>query len=189
MKKIIISLILAAALVLSFAACDKTEPNPVDETVITLQGINLDGTPEKIDRMLLNPDRFMPILTDGAGMTKETAQSFFDAPEEWLVYSYTVLVGNSGTEELTVYGIDVVDNGANDVYLNCDLGAELGVTPGGEGYLAIDVFCSNVDLTDDDVKAIVDAMTINVNYSASLADDTPEGVTAETKIASVNTAA
>ena len=187
MKKIVISLILALALVFSFAACDKTEP--VDESVITLEGESLNEALANMDKMLLNPDRYTPVFIEGCGMDEKTAKSFFEAPEEWLVYSYTVAVTNVGSEEITVYGIETADNGTSGVYLNCDLGAELGISPEGRGYIAIDVLCSDSELSDDEVKAIIDGMSINVIYSAALPDDAAEGVTAETKIATVNTAA
>lgn len=189
MKKSLIAIILALALAFSFAACNGNEPVKVEEDVIIARGISFLESMDNMETMLKTPERFKPVFAEKGGMDKKTVKNFFEHPEEWLVYSYTLSITNMGDETITVYGIDVENNGKNGVYVIADFGAELGLSSNGTGYAAIDVLCSNVELTEDEAKAAVDEMVMNIVYTKAPVEneDGSESVE-ETKRAAVQTA-
>lgn len=189
MKKAIISIMLALALVLSFAGCDGNAPEEITENIVVVRGESFIESLDIMDTMLKTPERFRPILLESGGMDKKTADSFFETPEEWLVYSYTLSLSNIGDESITVYGMEVENNGKNGVYIIGDFGAELGLSQNGTGYTAVDVLCSDIELSQDEIKAIVDEMVLNVVYTKTpIENDDGSSSVEETKRVPVQTA-
>ncbi len=165
MKKSLVAILIALALAFSFCSCGKEEPVEVKENIVIARGQKFVESVENMETMLKTPERFKPVFEEKGAMSKKDIKDFFDAPEEWLVYSYVISLSNIGSESITVYGMEVENNGENGVYVIADFGAELGLSQNGTGYTAVDVLCSNIDLSEEEIKAIVDGMVMNVIYT------------------------
>ena len=186
MKKFIsaiLSLILVLSLVLSFAGCDKNggkdsgkdsaTTNASGEEAATNAGRYIDVELDSIafrenldlmDAYLANEEYHFATLTEGYGMSEEVAQKFYETPEEFYVYSYSVDIFNSGSEKISVYGFRCENNAKDGVYINVNnaLGGVANLDPGTSCGATIDVICSDPDLSQDETRQIVDSMGIEV---------------------------
>lgn len=183
MKKFIASamaLILSLALVFSFAGCDKNDKSKADvkdgadiqqeETTkagkyidVELDSIAFNENETNMLAYLENEEYHFNTLSEGFGMGDEVAKKFYETPEEFYVYTYSLNVFNSGSERVAVYGLRCENNAKDGVYINTsdaltsaylDVGAECGAM--------INVICSDPELTQDETRQIVDSMGIEV---------------------------
>lgn len=122
------------------------------------------------------------------GFTPEQIDAFYENAPEWLAYLLTVEIKNDSDEPITICGFESKDNGKDGVYFAVDTGAQLSVSPGGKTAEIIPVLCSNGELSDDAVKALVDGMELKVLYTKTPTenDDGTES-TEETKKVTVDT--
>lgn len=184
-KKIIIAVavIVVAALAVGgyFVFSGKDEPEQTEITVIKDDFVINDNL---LSALIKNPDRYQTRLANEYAMGDATAAEFYEAPEEWLAYEQIIEISNNSEESITVYGFEVENNGKNGVYVNTNLGTELGISPTGVAPASFSVLFSNGDLSTDEAKALVDELKIKVVYSKTPAeyDDGSESVE-ETKTA------
>ena len=186
MKKFIsaiLSLILVLSLVLSFAGCDKNggkdsgkdsaTTNASGEEAATNAGryidVELDYSSFKEDVVLMeayinNEELHFETLSEDFGMGEEVARQFYETPEEFYVYTYSITIFNSGNQDIAVYGLRCENNAKDGVYVNTEnaLGAVYNIGVGSECGAMITVICSNPDLTDPQTCEIVDSMQFEV---------------------------
>ena len=186
MKKIIIAIVavvISAAVAVGgyFIFSDKSEPEQVELTVIK-NDFTLNDT--LLNSLIKNPDRYQARLANEYGMGEALAAQFYAAPEEWLAYEQIIEVTNNSEESVTIYGFEVKDNGENGVFVNTNLGGELGVSPGGTGPASFSILFSDGDLSTEEAKALLDKMEIKVIYTKTPAEyDDGSVSTEETKTA------
>ena len=186
MKKAIIAIVAVAVVVAAavggyFIFSDKDEPVQTELTVIK-EDFTLNDT--LLTTLIRNPDRYQARLANEYGMGEALAAEFYAAPEEWLAYEQIVEITNNTQDTLTVYGFEVKDNGKNGVYVNTNLGGDLGISPSGTGPASFSILFSNGELSTEEAKALLDEMEIKVIYTKTPAeyDDGSESVE-ETKTA------
>lgn len=186
MKKAIIAIVAVAVVVAAavggyFIFSDKDEPVQTELTVIK-EDFTLNDT--LLTTLIRNPDRYQARLANEYGMGEALAAEFYVAPEEWLAYEQIVEITNNTQDTLTVYGFEVKDNGKNGVYVNTNLGGDLGISPSGTGPASFSILFSNGELSTEEAKALLDEMEIKVIYTKTPAeyDDGSESVE-ETKTA------
>lgn len=173
----LMTLVLTAALAFSFAGCNK---NTEDGKTDSIQEAGVTGAKKYIDveldseafkeneKLMLayldNRELHFKTLTDGFGMSEEVANKYYEAPEEFYVYTYSLNVFNSGNEKVAVYGLRCKNNAKDGVYINTDnaLGAVYNLDVGAECGATIVVICNDPDLSQDQTRQIVDSMGMEV---------------------------
>lgn len=189
MKKAIIAIVViaiaAAAAVGIYFAVGNSSDEPATELLITKDSIS-----ERIsllEALIKNPDRYKTRLAENYGLGAEKAEEFYAAPENWLTYEQIIVIENVGDKNYTVYGYEVKDNGKNGIYINTSSGGEIGIAPGSSAATSFSVLCSDIELSADEVKELVDKMDIRVIYT-NTPDEYADGTMSveETKTASVN---
>lgn len=181
MKKAIIAIvavIVAAAVAVGgyFIFSDKEDSEQIALTVIKDDFTLNDNL---LTALIKNPDRYQAKLATEYAMGEATAAEFYAAPENWLAYEQIIEVTNNSQDTITVYGFEVKNNGQNGVYVNTNLGADLGISPGGTGPASFSVLFSDGDLSTEEAQALVDAMEISVVYSKTPAEYDDGSVSAE----------
>lgn len=135
-----------------------------DETVVAItEDFNEDTL--LLERLAMHPERYTENLINEYKMSEEKANSFYDCPEEWLLYSQSITIFNNTADNITVYGFEVENNGKNGVFLSTSTGGELAIAPGGNGPASISALCDNGDLTTDEAKELVSKFKIKIIYS------------------------
>lgn len=169
MKKAIIAIVIiaiaAAAAVGIYFAVGNNANEPSAELLITKDSIG-----ERIsllEALIKNPDRYKTHLAENYGLGAEKAEEFYAAPENWLTFEQIIVIENVGDTNYTVYGYEVKDNGKNGIYINTSAGGELGIAPGGVATTSFSILCSDIELSSDEVKALVDEMDVSVVYTNS----------------------
>ncbi len=182
MKKTLASAILIIAIIFSFAGCTEKKV----EGIVNIYGIedSFVIADNNMDKFLNNYYAKEEILINKCGMSKSEADSFYETPEEWLLFSYSIIIQNDTEESITAYDIQVDDNGKNKVFLNCSLGGEVTVGAGSSFTTFIDIFCSDAELSLEEVKAIADEMSIGLVYTKTPEEKADGSVSVEeTKVA------
>lgn len=170
MKKAIIAIVVialaaAAAVGIYFAVGNNNSNEPATELLVTKDSIG-----ERIsllEALIKNPDRYKTHLAEKYGLGAEKAEEFYAAPENWLTFEQIIVIENVGDKNYTVYGFEVKDNGKNGIYINTSSGGEIGIAPGSSATTSFSVLCSNIELSSDEVKALVDEMDVSVVYTDS----------------------
>lgn len=176
------ALILTFALVLSFAGCNKN----ADESKAEGNGsadaqqeestgagkyidVELDYSSFKENETLMfayldNEELHFSTLSEKFGMGEEVARQFYETPEEFYVYTYSITIFNSGNQDIAVYGLRCENNAKDGVYVNTEnaLGAVFSIGAGSECGATITVICNDPELTDEQTCAIVDTMEFEV---------------------------
>ncbi len=135
-----------------------------DETVVAItEDFNEDTL--LLERLAMHPERYTENLINEYKMSEEKANSFYDCPEEWLLYSQSITIFNNTADNITIYGFEVENNGKNGVFLSTSTGGELAIAPGGNGPASISALCDNGDLTTDEAKELVSKFKIKIIYS------------------------
>ena len=189
MKKAIIAIvavIIVAAIAVGgyfiFNSDDKT-PEEITLTAIKDDFVLNDNL---LVALVRNPDRYQAALANEYGMGEAKAAEFYQAPENWLAFEQIIEITNNSVENITIYGFEVENNGKNGIYVNTNIGGELGISPNGTGPASFSVLFENGDLSTDEAKALIDELNINVVYTKSPAeyDDGSESIE-ETKTAAI----
>ncbi len=172
MKKAIIAIvavIVAAAVAVGgyFIFGGKGEP---EQAALTVVKDDFTLNDNLLISLIKNPDRYQAKLANEYAMGEKTAAEFYEAPENWLAYEQIIEITNDSEEVITVYGFEVKNNGQNGVYVNTNLGGDLGISPGGTGPASFSVLFSDGDLSTEEAQALVDAMEISVVYSKTPAE-------------------
>ncbi len=170
MKKAIIAIIAvvvaaAAAVGIYFAVGNNNTDENTAELLVTKDSIG-----ERIsllEALIKNPDRYKTLLAESFGLGAEKAEEFYAAPEEWLTFEQIIVIENVGDTNYTVYGYEVKDNGKNGIYINTSAGGEIGIAPGSSATTSFSILCSNIELSSDEIKALVDEMEVSVVYTNS----------------------
>ncbi len=189
MKKAIIAtvaVIVVAALAVGgyfLFSSDKKNPEEITLTVIKDDFVLNDNL---LSALIKNPDRYQASLATDYAMGEAKAAEFYESPEEWLSCEQIIEITNNSTESITVYGFEVKNNGKNGIYVNTDIGAELGLSPGGTGPASFSILYENGDLSTDEAKALLDELEIKVVFSKTPAEyDDGSQSTEETKTAAI----
>ncbi len=189
MKKAIIAIVavvVVAAIAVGGYFIFKPEENNPEE--ITLNAIKDDFVinDNLLSALMKNPDRYQAALANEYAMGEAKAAEFYQAPEEWLAFEQIIEITNLSNESITVYGFEVENNGQNGIYVNSNIGGELGISPNGTGPASFSVLFENGDLSTDEAKDLLDEMNIKVVYTKSPVeyDDGTESVE-ETKTAAI----
>ena len=93
-----------------------------------------------------------------------TSVWLLQSPEEWLTYTEFVTVTNSTDETITVFALDVNDNGKDGVYICTSLEGDIEIEPGNTAPVYFNILCDNGDLSTDEAKALVGSMDIKIAY-------------------------
>ncbi len=189
MKKVIIAIVViaiaaAAATGIYFATVNNKPDEAATELMVTKDSIN-----ERIsllEAFIKNPDRYKSRLVANYGLTEEKVEEFYAAPENWLTFEQIIVIENVGDTSCTIYGFEVENNGKNGIYINTSSGGEIGIAPGGSATTSFSVLCSDIELSSDEVKALVDEMNISVVYT-NTPDEYADGSVSveETKFAGI----
>ncbi len=166
MKKIIIAIIavvlIAAVGVGGYFIYEGTQK---DIGIVRVVKEDFNEHDELLEALATRPERYERVLVSDYGMTEKEAAEFYDTYEEWLTYEQVITIQNQTEDNITVYGMNVPNNGKNGVYVCTTVGGELSIPAGGKGPSSFSVLCKNGDLTTDEAKALVDAMTFELVYS------------------------
>lgn len=189
MKKIIIAIVAVAVVAACaagayFAFFNNSDENAPELSIVKGEMIESVGY---IEACIKNPDRFKPRLAKEYQLSEEQVNDFFAAPEEWLTYGINIEIQNIGENDLTAYSFEIKDNGKKGVYVSSSLGGELGLPVGSNPALAsLSILCSDIELSADEIREIVDSMDISVVYTKTPAeyDDGTESIE-ETKLAAI----
>ncbi len=189
MKKIIIAIVViaiaaAAATGIYFAVANNKPDETATELMVTKDSI--DERISLLEAIIKNPDRYKSRLVKNYGMTEEKVEELFAAPENWLTYEQIISIENVGDTSYTIYGFEVENNGKNGIYINTSAGGEIGIAPGGSAATSFSVLCSDIELSTEEVKALVDEMNISVVYT-NTPDEFADGSSSveETKFAGI----
>ena len=125
--KRILSLLLAAAMLLSFTACSGGS----GKTVAELNQIFEDGSLKQY--YLNNPETFMAAAQEEISMSEADAQDFLANPDSWQVYSLEISVSNKGTEMFSYIGFEKAETKQEGFYFStCPINGELSLPAGTE---------------------------------------------------------
>jgi hypothetical protein len=91
-------------------------------------------------------------------------------PSDWAAYTIELEFVNNETMPVTLYYLDVTDNGKKDVFINGDMSAELGVNPGRKTSERFFVLAKKSD-SDGAVLNKIHSMAMRVQYAATPAED------------------
>lgn len=188
MKKAIIAIVViaiaAAAATGIYFAVGNSSNEASTELLVTKDSLNERIT--LLEALIKNPDRYKTHLAENYGLGSEKAEEFYSAPENWLTYEQIIVIENIGETNYTVYGYEVKDNGKNGIYINTSAGGEIGIAPGSSATTSFSVLCSDIELSTDEVKALVDEMDISIVYTNSPTEYADGSVSVEeTKTAAV----
>ncbi len=190
MKKAIIAIVViaiaaAAAVGIYFAVSNNDSQNEsAPELLVTKDELGERIT--LLEALIKNPDRYKKHLAEHYGLGTEKAEEFYAAPENWLTYEQIIVIENIGDQNYTVYGYDVKENGKNGIYINTSSGGEIGIAPGSSATTSFSVLCSNIELSTDEVKALIDEMEVSVVYTNSPTEYADGSVSVEeTKLATI----
>ncbi len=189
MKKAIIAIVavivVAAIAVGGYFIFSSDDKNP-EEITLTVIKDDFVLNDNLLSALIKNPDRYQAALANEYAMGEAKAAEFYESPEEWLSCEQIVEITNNSTESITVYGFEVENNGKNGIYVNTDIGGELGISPGGTGPASFSVLYENGDLSTDEAKALLDELDIKVVFSKTPAEYDDGSVSVEeTKTAAV----
>lgn len=125
--KKIFALILATALIFSFAACSGSS----GKVTASLSEIYEDGSLKQY--YLNNPETFMSSAQSGIEMKEADAQDFLANPDRWQLYSLDIIVSNKGKEAFSFIGFDKIASEQDGFYFStCPINGELSLTGGSE---------------------------------------------------------
>ncbi|MBR4859160.1 MAG: hypothetical protein IKU08_08240 [Clostridia bacterium] len=146
--------------------------------------------PDTLEALMTRPEKFTKVLENQYHLGGEKTVEFYECPEEWLTYTEFVTVSNSTDETITVFALDVADNGKDGVYICTSLEGDIEIEPGSTAPVYFNILCDNGDLSTDEAKALVDGMDIKLAYrDESVVNENPELSYVGYKTADINKAA
>ena len=104
------------------------------------------------------------------GITGEKQQDVLKHPEKWRAYTIRLDFRNDEDVPVTFYYLDVTDNGKDDVFINGDFSAELGLNPDAQITERFYLLARRSD-TDGQVLQKVNSMSMRLQYAATPEDD------------------
>lgn len=123
--KRILSLLLAALMLLSFAACSGGK----GKTVAELNQIFEDGSLKQY--YLNNPETFMSAAQEEISMSEADAQDFLTNSDNWQVYALEISLSNNGDETFSYIGFEKPEIKLDGFYFStCPINGELSVPAG-----------------------------------------------------------
>lgn len=172
MKKAIIAIVViaiaaVAAVGIYFAVGQNNKPEETTTELLVTKDV-IEERISLLEALIKNPDRYKKYLINNYALGEEKTEEFYAAPENWLSFEQILVVENVGDKNYTVYGYEVKDNGKNGIYINTSSGGEISIAPGSSVAVSFSVLCSDIELSSDEVKALVDEMEVGVVYT-----DTP----------------
>ena len=189
MKKIIIAIV-AAVLVTAvgtgiyFIATDK------NDGTVSVTVDEFTDNPDTIEALMNRPEKFTNVLENQYHLGAEKTAVFYECPEEWLTYTEFITITNSTDEAITVFALEVTDNGKNGVYICTSLEGDVEIESGNTAPVYFNILCDNGDLSTDDAKALVESMDIKIAYrDESIVNENPELSYVGYKTADINTSA
>ena len=160
----IISAVLVAAIIFSFAGCEKFKEVVPSETLATVAEFRMgyvDSIPDDtlLETWASDEYRYKKIISDDFAMGAEGADNFYANPADHIVYGVTVEVVNNTSLPIEVTGIESEMNGSNGVYFrkNFDGGERLVSAKSSEA-ITLHVLCSNLNISDDEVIETLKSM-------------------------------
>lgn len=123
--KRILSLLLAAVMLLSFASCSGNS----GKTVAELNQIFEDGSLKQY--YLNNPETFIATAQADISMPEADAQDFLANPDNWQVYSLEISLSNNGKEAFSYIGFEKAEAKQEGFYFStCPINGELSIPAG-----------------------------------------------------------
>lgn len=167
----IISAFIVAAIVFSFAGCEKFKEVVPSETLATVAEFRMgyvDSIPDDtlLETWASDEYRYKKIISDDFAMGAEGADNFYANPADHIVYGVTVEVVNNTSLPIEVTGIESEMNGSNGVYFrkNFDGGERLVSAKSSEA-ITLHVLCSNLNISDDEVIETLKSMYFTLVYT------------------------
>lgn len=125
--KKILSLLLAAVMLLSFAACSGVS----GKVTASLDEIYEDGGLK--DYYVSNPETFMAAAQAEIAMSEADAQDFLKNPDNWQVYSLNIIVNNNSKDMFSYIGFREIETETEGFYFStCPINGEFSLPAGTE---------------------------------------------------------
>ena len=162
-----------------------------DEGTVNVTIDDFYDSPDLLESFMTRPEKFTKILENEYHLGTEKTAEFYECPEEWLTYAELITVENTTKEPVTVFALDVAENGKNGVYICTSLDGEFEIAPDSSTSVYFYVLCDNGDLSTDEAKALVSAMDIKIVYRDASDAEYSSGVITSyvgSQTANVNTA-
>lgn len=174
MKKIIIAIvavILAAAVGtgIYFVTADK------DNGTVSVTVDEFADNPDTLEALMTRPEKYTKALENEYHLGADKTAEFYECPEEWLTYTKFLTVDNTTDETITVFALEVSNNGKDGVYICTSLEGDIEIEPGNTAPVYFNILCDNGNLSTDEAKALVDGMDIKLAYrDETLVNENPE---------------
>ncbi len=158
-----------------------------DEGAVTVSVDDFLDSPDILEALMTRPERFTKALENEYQLGAEKTAEFYECPEEWLTYAELITIKNETNDYITVYGLEIADNGKNGVYVSTALDGEIEIEPGSSSPASFNIVCDNGDLSTDEAKVLVSDMDIKLIYRDSTVIDNDSSLSyAGYKTADVN---
>lgn len=119
-------------------------------------------------------------LRNNFGVSEDFIKAFYAKSENYNFFNYPILVENLSGHDIVVYDVAVEGNGIGGIYLNVAFNGEMGI-PAKDPNLSyrlpsfiVQVLCDNDDLSDEQVKSVVDTMKFTITYAEKAVDGDPD---------------
>ncbi len=144
-----------------------------DSGAVTVSVEEFSDSPDILMSLMNRPEKFTKVLENDYHLGAEKTAEFYECPEEWLTYAELITIENTTKETITVFALDVAENGKNGVYISTLLDGEYEIAPNSNTSVYFNILCDNGDLSTDEAKALVEAMDIKIVYrDASVIEET-----------------
>lgn len=114
------------------------------------------------------------------GVSDDFVDAFYSKSEVYNFFNYPILVENISGHDIVVYGVTVEGNGNGGIYLNIAFNGEMGIPAENPNVsyrlpsFIVQVLCDNDDLSEEEVKSVVDAMKFTITYAEKAVDGDPD---------------
>ena len=155
------------------------DPNAV-ETAIRLGDGGFDFSQPLWDAYKVDSEANRVALKNNFGVSEDFINSFYAKSEVYNFFNYPVLVENMSGHDVVIFDISVEGNGNGGIYVNVAFNGEMGIPakdPNANYMLPsfiVQVLCDNDDLSDEQVKSVVDAMNFTITYAEKAVDGDPD---------------
>ena len=120
------------------------------------------------------------ILKEKFGVSDDFIKAFYAKSEDYNFFNYPIFVENMSSHDIVVLDVKAENSGANGIYVNVSFNGEMGIPakdPNAHYMLPsfiVQVLCDNDDLSDEQVKSVVDAMKFTITYAEKAVDGDPD---------------
>lgn len=114
------------------------------------------------------------------GVSNDFIKAFYAKSEDYNFFNYPVLVENMSGHDIVIYDVKAESNGNGGIYLNVAFNGEMGIPAEDPNVnyrlpsFIVQVLCDNDDLSDEEVKSIVDTMKFTITYAEKAVDGDPD---------------